>query len=144
VPTLPCQQHPPAPRSHTGKGDSGITEEPAAATALLLSGAAAAGAGAAASAAAAELGPGHSAEEPRWRKRSSYMSAVERVKRTVLWRASQAVARAHQGRGVPDVGSPLELPIEFRQLLEEVVQVRWGRGESIRHKGGLAPSHPPN
>ncbi len=116
--------------SHTGKGDSSITEEPAAATALLLSGAAAGGAGAAATAAAA-LGAGGADEEPRWRKRSSYMSAVERVKRLVLWRASQAVARGHQGTGVPEVAAVEEVPGAFRLLLAEVVEVSCSLGSSF-------------
>ena len=105
-------------RSHTGKGDSGVTEEPAAATALLLSGARAA----AASAAADALGPAAACEEePRWRKRSSFMSAVERVKRMLLWRASAAAARGHQADGRPEVGDLLAVPLPLRALLAEAV-----------------------
>jgi len=51
------------------------------------------------------------------------MSAVERVKRMVLWRASQVAAKGHQGLGQPEVEAVGQLPIEFRELLAEVVEV---------------------
>lgn len=73
---------------------------------------------------------------PKWRKRMPVMSALDRVKRMMLWRAGQSAFRCHADVGLLEVEFK-DLPKEYQDLLGEVVQVRGVQHICDQQTGGL-------
>ena len=123
-------------RPHQTREDLAVLEEPAAATAFLL------GSGlqleetlgfngqqqeqAGSEEEGAVEVAGSWGDEWRWRKRTNLMSALERVRRMWLWRTGLSAGRVQLERGRVDVEPTRELPLEYLDLVWEVVQVRKG------------------
>jgi hypothetical protein len=131
-------------RPHQTREDVAVLEEPAAATAFLLGsgleleqtldfkqqqaegqGQGQVGAGLGVQDGEVEVA-GSWGDEWRWRKRTNLMSALERVRRMWLWRTGLSAGRVQLERGRVEVDPTRELPVEYLDLLWEVVLVRRG------------------
>lgn len=120
-------------RPGQSSGEVAVLEEPAAATAYLLASGCSLGQTLGFGAwsvqeqqeAEEEEVAGRWGEEWRWRKRSSIVSAMNRVRRMLVWRTGLAASRVQLAAGEVEVDAASQLPREYLDLLWEVVQVSW-------------------